>query len=94
MEKATDAEALLALASARKHIENGPDVRIFGQQQAQVFQGIAKRFIDRCRKVCLLNGSPIANLNSSDAPKGGYKEVQKWAADILRRKEELLTDLR
>lgn len=32
----------------------------------------------------VLNGDPVARLRVEDAPKGGYSEVQKWAAGIFK----------
>lgn len=31
----------------------------------------------------ILNGSPVANLKTSDAPSGGFKDVENWAAGIF-----------
>ena len=84
MENATDAEVLSMLASARKHIEKGSEFSVFGEQQAQAFSRDEKALLSTdTEKSSFLNGAPIAKLNSADAPMGGYKEVQKWAADIF-----------
>lgn len=55
------------------------------RQWVQVRTNSFKNWFGDWESFAILNAKPLASLSVSDAPNGGFKDVEKWAADLFAK---------